>query len=149
MKHVLSLPGKLALVALVSAFMLKGLLPPTMAQGNLQFNRVLFVLDTLKTVPTGKIWKIESIAINASGNLAQAYANLNITGSGTCANTDVSNAYFIINGAKRVCAGIGNSSGADVVPASCCFPLWLPAGATLRTQCPAAVLSVVEFNIVQ
>jgi len=117
------------------------------AQGNLQFSRVLLVSDTLKTVPIGKVWKIESIAINASGTLPQAYGSLQITGSGTCANTDDSNAYFEINGNKRVCSGIGNSTSATTVPASSCFPFWLPEGTTLKTQCPDALLSVIEFNI--
>lgn len=119
-----------------------------LAQGNLQFNRVLLVSDLTQTVPQGKVWKIENIAIDAAGTLniyeTQGYL-ANDPGGTICQSRNISNGYWEIDGEKRMCSGAGTSGSS--LPSSSCFPFWLPEGTVLRTLCPAATLSVIEFNV--
>lgn len=119
------------------------------SQGNLQFNNVLLVTDVLQTVPTGKVWKIESIAIDpvGTGNIVESQGYIaNDPGGVLCQNRNISNGFWEINGDKRMCSGAAVSTGGSL-PSASCFPFWLPAGTTLKTMCPAATLSVIEFNI--
>ena len=93
------------------------------AQGNLQFNQVLLVDVTVAgnavTVPAGKVWKLENVAL-ASNN---AYVQLQYSGSN----------FFLSN----------SSSNYNH------FPFWLPGGnAVVITGSAAGKLSVIEFNVV-
>jgi hypothetical protein len=93
------------------------------SQGNLQFNQVL-VLDApvagnQVTVPAGKVWKIESVAM-ASNN---AYFQIQWAGL----------SYFIVN----------TSSGYNNMP------FWLPSNATITLLGSSATkVSIIEFNVV-
>ncbi len=111
------------------------------SQNNLQFSKVItesFTLptagygagtqfSTLKTVPTGKVWKIESMG---SGNEQ---------GSG-----------FELNGIRFTLYG-GNQSYSILKQ----NPIWLSAGTTLRFwnidnySSQSFYFSIIEFNIVQ
>jgi hypothetical protein len=93
------------------------------AQGNLQFSQVLLVDVTVAgnavTVPAGKVWKLENVAL-ASNN---AYVQLQYSGSN----------FFLSN----------SSSNYNH------FPFWLPGGnAVVITGSAAGKLSVIEFNVV-
>ena len=93
------------------------------SQGNLQFNQVL-VLDApvagnQVTVPAGKVWKIESVAM-ASNN---AYFQIQWAGLN----------YFIVN----------TSSGYNNMP------FWLPSNATITLVGSSSTkVSIIEFNVV-
>ncbi len=97
----------------------------TFAQGNLQFNQVL-LLDVTNpanavTVPTGKVWKIESVAMNNNN----AYVQLEIDGTN----------YFLANASTPFEH----------------FPFWVPGGTSLGIYGGGSnigKLSVLEFNIV-
>ena len=93
------------------------------AQSNLQFNQVLIVdatsLGTPVTVPTGKVWKIESVALSANS----AYFQINWGGIN----------YFVLN---------NSGSYANL-------PFWLPSGASVSfVGSVNGKVSVIEFNVV-
>jgi hypothetical protein len=50
--------------------------------------------------------------------------------------------YYLINGSP------GHGSSGTFLAVGNLLPLWLPAGATLKTACSKDVLSVIEFNLV-
>jgi hypothetical protein len=112
-------------------------------QYNLQLNQVVLVSNTLQTVPAGKVWKVESYM--QAGIAAPDMIEV----GGSCAYSDRHHpmivngqTYFLINGSP------GHGSSGTFLAASNILPLWLPAGATLRTACAKDVLSVIEFNLV-
>jgi len=112
-------------------------------QYNLQFNQIILVSNTVQTVPVGKVWKVESYmqAGIAAPDLIES--------GGTCNFSDrhhpmVVNGqfYFLINGSP------GHGSSGVFLAVSNILPMWLPAGATLKTVCSKDVLSIIEYNLV-
>ncbi len=93
------------------------------SQGNLQFNQVLILDATVAgvthTVPAGKVWKIESVAINGNTSYFQIqWGGLN---------------YFLVS----------FSAGYNTLP------FWLPSSASvIFTGGNNAKVSVIEFNVV-
>ncbi len=123
------------------------------AQGNLQFNRVFFVetsfvssstlcnefQDVTITVPTGKVWKIETAHGTQKTNFIRPNYNATVS--------------VLIN--DHLICHYTNSSSALVV--SNYLPMWLPAGNyTMRVSvfsCPGGntvlgAISGIEFNAV-
>ncbi|MFN4911774.1 MAG: hypothetical protein ACK444_07495 [Flavobacteriales bacterium] len=105
------------------------------AQGNLQFNQALLLSATANnstqwTVPAGKVWKLESMGVNASA----VYVYFN----GTMA--------FEYWGATGSTGNNGYARSADS------SPLWLPAGTVVGHYSNATTayrwFSILEFNIV-
>ena len=112
-------------------------------QFNLQLNQVLLVSNSLQTVPVGKVWKVESFM-----QAGIAAPDMIETG-GTCALSDRHHpmivngqSYYLINGSP------GHGSSGVFLAVSNMLPMWLPAGATLRTACAKDVISVIEYNLV-
>jgi hypothetical protein len=112
-------------------------------QYNLQLNQVVLVSNTLQTVPAGKVWKVESymqagiaapdmIEIGTSCAYSDRHHPMIVNGQ----------TYYLINGSP------GHGSSGTFLAVGNLLPLWLPAGATLRTACSKDVLSVIEFNLV-
>jgi archaellum component FlaF (FlaF/FlaG flagellin family) len=137
---------------LFTALMMTGLLSAASlsAQGNLQFNQVKLV-STSETVPTGKVWKVESVF--STSQLA-AYNN----GEGSAVTVSLN---ILINGTsvvvERSSVGIGTQTGsAGVMRAYWGYasagvtrlPFWLPEGTSLAASTNAMALSVVEFNVI-
>jgi hypothetical protein len=100
------------------------------AQGNLQFNQIIFydiVFNGTQnfTVPAGKVWKIESV------------------GTGSTSSTPL-----YLRNAGGVAIAHFNSSGYS----SASFPYWLPPGfaGTFANIHPSirATVSIIEFNVV-
>jgi hypothetical protein len=112
-------------------------------QYNLQLNQVVLVSNTIQTVPAGKVWKVESY-------MQAGIAAPDMIEIGTaCAYSDRHHpmivngqTYYLINGSP------GHGSSGTFLAVGNLLPLWLPAGATLRTACAKDVLSVIEFNLV-
>jgi hypothetical protein len=112
-------------------------------QFNLQLNQVVLVSNTIQTVPAGKVWKVESY-------MQAGIAAPDMIEIGTaCAYSDRHHpmivngqTYYLINGSP------GHGSSGTFLAVGNLLPLWLPAGATLRTACTKDVLSVIEFNLV-
>lgn len=111
------------------------------AQGNLQFNQVLKIIDADQTVPAGKVWKVESYHQQTVG----ISTNMPTTGCGDLARP---RPYFVDNTMYHHLNGIGNGNSSYASAATNEFPLWLKESQTLRTSCPGDFLSVLEFNIV-
>lgn len=112
------------------------------AQGNLQFNQVLKVVDADQTVPVGKVWKVESYHQMQIG----ISTSLPTTG---CADLARPRPYFVDNVLYHHLQPIGNGNSNFASAATNEFPLWLRSGQTLRTSCPGDFLSVIEFNVLQ
>jgi hypothetical protein len=125
--------------------------PCSTAQGNLQFNQVKLV-STVETVPTGKVWKVES-ATYAGGSIfcvgggptgGTVYCTLS---SNALQNYSVIGIMsYSINGQPNYISDIvySNSISAQLSP----FPFWLPASSTLAVGTSMRYLSVIEFNII-
>jgi hypothetical protein len=112
-------------------------------QYNLQLNQVVLVSNTIQTVPAGKVWKVESY-------MQAGIAAPDMIEIGTaCAYSDRHHpmivngqTYYLINGSP------GHGSTGTFLAVGNLLPLWLPAGATIRTACAKDVLSIIEFNLV-
>lgn len=119
------------------------------SQGNLQFNQVLLLTAT-GTVPSGKVWKVESVL--SSSTLAAYNDNpssvntvsLNILVNGITVTVERSSVGIASqtgsSGAMR--AHWGYASGGVTR-----LPFWLPAGSTLAPSTNAMGVSVIEFNV--
>jgi hypothetical protein len=115
------------------------------AQGNLQFNQVKLV-NSLSTVPTNKVWKIESVL---HGNNTQwalgspttdCLMSIKLNSSDVC----ISRLHTYATG-----TGLSNSAAASESSINCTnFPLWIPAGSTLNIGYNSIYISVIEYNIV-
>lgn len=110
------------------------------AQGNLQFNQVLKVVDVNQTVPSGKVWKVESY------HQAQVGISTSLPTTG-CADLTRTRPYFVDNVSYHHLQPIGNGNSNFASAATNEFPLWLRSGQTLRTSCPGDFLSVIEFSV--
>jgi hypothetical protein len=128
-----------------SLFLSFGLIVSFISYGqfNLQLNQVLLVSNSLQTVPLGKVWKVESFM-----QAGIAAPDMIETG-GTCSLSDRHHpmivngqSYYLINGSP------GHGSSGVFLAVSNMLPMWLPAGATLRTACAKDVISVIEYNLV-
>jgi hypothetical protein len=119
------------------------------SQGNLQFNQVLLLTAT-GTVPSGKVWKVESVLSNST---LAAYND-----NPSSVNTVSLN--ILVNGitvtVERSSVGIASQTGsAGVMRAYWGYasggvtrlPFWLPAGSTLAPSTNAMGVSVIEFNV--
>ena len=103
----------------------------------------MLVSNTIQTVPAGKVWKVESY-------MQAGIAAPDMIEVGTaCAYSDRHHpmivngqTYYLINGSP------GHGSSGTFLAVGNLLPLWLPAGATIRTACAKDVLSVIEFNLV-
>lgn len=103
------------------------------AQGNLQFNQVLFLSATSNnsaqwSVPVGKVWKIEALG----GFSAYTYVYLN------------NQIAFEHNGPTVTSGGYFRHSASS--------PIWLPEGTTLGHNSAGTNtfrwFSIIEFNII-
>ena len=110
-------------------------------QGNLQFNQVIKVVDVNQVVPAGKVWKVESYHQQTVG----ISTNMPTTG---CGDLSRPRPYYVDNLLYHHINPIGNGNSSFASAATNEFPLWLSAGALIRTSCPGDFLSVIEFNIV-
>ena len=116
--------------------------PCSNAQGNLQFNQVKLV-SSVESVPTGKLWKIESIIYSTP-----IVAN----GNATIAFSVSADASILINGASSVTRssrGVNSSQGGGYYAVwDIALPIWLPAGSTLSNSTGVNSISIIEFNII-
>jgi len=144
------------------------------AQGDLQFNRAItFTNGNNATVPTGKVWKIESVNFSSSLTFQPGALNLSscsntVNGSGQVdgRNCNYSSSYMTIGNLQFItpemsefycCSGcFGNCSTTNTVTLSSSSsginiksPIWLEAGKSISVVPGTGILiSVVEFNIV-
>ncbi|MEI6766611.1 MAG: hypothetical protein WCM76_13340 [Bacteroidota bacterium] len=104
----------------------------------LQFSQAILVSSTQQTVPTGKVWKVEGVASpRMEFGYNQAISDQNILINGVTISVQLNGIY-----------NTGYSSGSPQnLGWGTHFPLWLPAGTTLKTGSNVAYISVIEFNL--
>lgn len=109
------------------------------AQGNLQFNQIVTVSNTLQTVPAAKAWKVE----------AYLESEVFISGSNTVSCPTSHHRPLVINGNNYYFTGaLATGSGSVFAANGNRFPIWLKAGDQIRTTCSSDFASIIEFNIV-
>jgi len=106
------------------------------AQDNLQFSQVKLV-STFETVPTGKVWKVESALVT---NALPSTTPFNVLNSVQSAKINVNGQGVFV--ATRATNGQYHSYGDNTR-----LPIWLPAGATLSAGNNVSEISVIEFNV--
>lgn len=111
------------------------------AQGNLQFNQIIRVVEVLQTVPVGKVWKVESYLENEliSSN----------SSSSSCTSSTIHRPLIINNGFYYFVGDVawGSTNNLQMMNHNK-FPIWLKSGDQIRTTCSSDFASVIEFNIV-
>jgi hypothetical protein len=124
------------------------LCPLLYSQGNLHFNQVKLV-TTVQTVPTGKVWKVESATYNGGAPFPNSSANYAFPAGPLQTRGFESIMSYSVNGQLNyfpVSYSInGNFSSVNLMAH---FPLWLPEGSTLAVGTNMGYLSVLEFNII-
>jgi hypothetical protein len=105
---------------------------------NLQFSQVILVTN-MQTVPTGKIWKVESYLPTTVK--VDSY-------SPTAFNIVVNSVTYPIGHSAYGNAGGSNALAWSSEMVNTSLPLWLPAGATVAAGSGIGLLSVIEFSAV-
>ena len=112
------------------------------AQGSLQFNQAKLV-NTIDTVPSGKVWKIESIIYSSSIVDAQTWEY-----TGTI-NNSISDK-IIINGnlvTVRKSSSSASYGSSNSLLWEQKLPIWLNQGNTISSSNGVLYVNVLEFNI--
>ena len=102
------------------------------AQNSMEFSRVLLV-ETLDSVPQGKIWKVSNIlpTLNGSGS-----TRIQVNGNDIVVSYGASATTYAYN-------NVGHSYNYNGLQG----PYWLPEGTTLQAGTNVQYISVIEFNI--
>lgn len=107
------------------------------SQGNLQFNQVKLIAAS-ETVPTNKVWKIESVL----------YTPHNFT---TNTSQEINN-QIILNGTNLIVRTFKYNQAVNIGAYSLVweqtFPIWLPAGSTVASSTGVFGISVIEYNLI-
>ena len=96
---------------------------------SLEFNQVLLI-NSLSTVPQGKVWKLQSALTNCA-----TFCSASIV-------VNNENIYTYVY--EYSMPGTSSKSSATSNPTS--FPIWLPSGTTLDVGSTVKYVSVIEFN---
>lgn len=106
-------------------------------QGNLEFNQVKLIAAS-ETVPTNKVWKIESVLYtphNFTSNTSQEINN-----------------QIILNGTNLIVRTFKYNQAVNIGAYSLVweqtFPIWLPAGSTVASSTGVFGISVIEYNLI-
>lgn len=117
------------------------------AQGTLQFNQVLLV-NSLDTVPAGKVWKVEGFMYNGGAPYVLGTAQLFGGPGSNTVRGFYGLARFRIN-AQTV--DIPAAFADEYRPSSigfAWFPMWLPANTTIQPTTNIRYFNVIEFNVI-
>jgi hypothetical protein len=118
----------------------------SIAQGNLQFNQVKLV-TVEETVPSGKVWKVESVIYN----IPEDQSGSQSSASTTCSSATFRSTSLIVDGTPtKVGQGTNTASYSNLsyTHTYTMLPLWLPAGATLSGGSCLNKVSIIEFNVI-
>ena len=146
------------------------------AQGNLQFNQVIYSTSGTLSVPVGKVWKIEAIN-STSGSINVTLDNcVNIGNQGSTCQWDGSQGatgaecYYGLD--PIISIGSFNLLSDETcrmyrtdlaVPCNACpssiiiqttslsslsLPIWLPEGESISINATGLSISIIEFNVV-
>ena len=132
------------------------------SQGNLQYNLAKIVNDQIETVPANKVWKITAVY----GKEEVCRQVVPLYGSNWWSKALVVGFFInnveILSFRKFLSQTMYNNSNTCAVNGQGTYdfsalnfdsdpnilPIWVPAGATVKSVGPNVFLSVVEFNII-
>jgi hypothetical protein len=115
------------------------------AQGNLQFNQAKLV-NNIDTVPSGKVWKIESFIYSSSIVDVQSWGNLGYSGTIDNSISDK----IIINGnlvTVRKSSSSASNNNSNSLLWEQKLPIWLNQGNTISSSNGVLFINILEFNI--
>jgi len=105
---------------------------------NLQFNQVIDVGNQIQTVPTGRVWKIESILYSSP--------------IGGVSSSLTQNDQILIDGnlvtVRSARSGNGGYNAASYFVWEQKLPIWLKEGTTVQTSTNVFKISILEFSII-
>ena len=107
------------------------------AQNSMEFSRVILV-ETLDSVPQGKIWKVTNILPTLDGT-----GSSKIQVNGNDIVVAFTNGTYGIFGQYSNAAAYANDYHYNGLQG----PYWLPEGTTLQVGTNVQYISVIEFNI--
>ena len=116
----------------------------TQAQGNLQFNQVKLI-NTNSTVPTGKVWKVESVLHGDNSSWTEGVPSIDCIMSIVLNNENI-----CISRLRTFYASGYNYDVTSSESAINCtsLPIWLPEGTTISLGYNSKFVSIIEYNIV-
>ena len=103
------------------------------AQNSMEFSRVLLV-ETLDSVPQGKVWKVTNI-LQTHGGTGNRHISIN------------GNDIVVSYGASSSTQSSGRIAGHSYNYNALQGAYWLPEGTTLQAGTNVKYISVIEFNI--
>lgn len=113
------------------------------AQSGLNFSQVIMLNNNSQTVPTGKVWKVESIMSGLAYPIGSNCTSPTNNGNyGTAFFID-NNIYF-----TDVAYNAGTNYSSIMFTGSRALPMWLSAGTSIKTACSTSIATVIEFDIV-
>lgn len=124
------------------------LLFSALGQANLEFNAIQLITSS-QSVPTGKVWKVESVL--GANNLQPSFAGCGAISSVSqvisvnSTNITVKTTYHA-HGSGTCSTGQGQSMESSEITK---LPLWLPAGTSLAPGSNVNSISVIEFNLIE
>ncbi|MBX2910113.1 MAG: hypothetical protein KF706_10815 [Chitinophagales bacterium] len=99
------------------------------AQDNLKFSRVIWVKDSTYTVPTGKVWKMESLFIQINKENSRELIGI-CNGQNKFLSVIINGGFYFVEGRELKS-----------------FPFWLPAGTKISSSCYSWWVTGVEYTI--
>lgn len=120
----------------------------TVKAQNLTFSEIKMI-TTVQSVPTGKVWKIESVAstsAQALSALAGCQASSNSTQISVNGTTIHVSARYAITGSNCNSSASGGT-GVATTGNLTRLPMWLPSGTSLAIGSGASFISVIEFTV--
>ena len=135
------------------------------AQGNLQFNQSLSLSNGSYTVPTGKVFKVESINIDYSAipQLSLIDCNIFNGGNGNLTNCiygqllylTIDNFNFklpskvLTQNLQFYCSQCAAVTSTNIAQQTFSLPIWISAGKAINLPTSWVHISGIEFNIIQ
>lgn len=117
----------------------------------LSFSRVLTVDANVQTVPAGKVWKVENMAVTSGVPSSSATNTSTPTPTNFFTYFLDGNEYSATTFGGSTQAGYSSSTSSSnrivMVPDREIFPFWLPSGSTLATGSGIGLFSVIEFTV--
>lgn len=113
------------------------------AQSGLEFSQVLLVGNSVQSVPSGKVWKLESIWSASPGVMNSSCSS--VSSAVDYARAIEINSVSLFPASATQTGSSGNIYSSGEIAS---FPYWLPAGTSVKAYCSGSQISVIEFTVI-